>query len=67
MQSPRTEPVSAFSRIDLLLTIASVLLVLLVFLPALAVTRFRSSRLGCTNNLKEGVSSFKTSTLDFVG
>ena len=64
MQSPRTEPVSAFSRIDLLLTIASVLLVLLVFLPAFAVARFRSSRLGCTNNLKEIGLAFRTFAID---
>jgi prepilin-type processing-associated H-X9-DG protein len=64
MQSPRTKPVSAFSRIDLLLTIASVLLVLVVLLPAFAITRARSSRLGCTNNLKEVGLAFRTFAID---
>jgi hypothetical protein len=53
MQSPRTSSISAFTRIELLVTVACVVLVAAILLPGLAKSKARSSRIGCVNNLKQ--------------
>jgi prepilin-type processing-associated H-X9-DG protein len=64
MQSLRTRPISAFTLIELLVTIACVLVVVLILMPTLARSRARSSRIGCTNNLKQIGLAFRTWALD---
>jgi len=67
MQSLRTRSISAFTRIELLVTIACVLATLAILLPTLARSKARSSRVGCTNGLKQiGLSSWSW-TLDNNG
>jgi type II secretory pathway pseudopilin PulG len=64
MQSPRTKSTSAFTLIELLVTIACVLVTVAIFLPTLARSKARSSRLGCTNCLKQIGLGFRTWALD---
>jgi prepilin-type processing-associated H-X9-DG protein len=64
MQSSRTKPISAFTRIELLVTIGCVLLVAAFFLPILAKSKARSSRIGCTNCLKQIGLAFRTWAID---
>ena len=64
MQSPRTKSTSAFTLIELLVTIACVLVTVAIFLPSLARSKARSSRLGCTNSLKQIGLGFRTWALD---
>jgi competence protein ComGC len=59
MQSLRTRSINAFTRIELLVTIACVLVTLAILLPTLARSKARSSRVGCTPGLKQiGLSSW---------
>ena len=67
MQSPRTKSTSAFSLIELLVTIACVLVTVAIFLPTLARSKARSSRVGCTNCLKQIGLGFRTWALDNDG
>ena len=53
MQSLRIRSIGAFTRIELLVTIACVVLVVAILLPALVKTKARSSKIGCVNNLKQ--------------
>ena len=64
MQSPRTKSISAFTLIELIVTIACVLVVVLILMPTLARSRARSLRIGCTNNLKQIGLAFRTWALD---
>ena len=64
MQSPRTKSISAFTRIELLVTIACVVLVAAILLPVLAKSKARSSRIGCENNLKQIGLAFRTFAID---
>src|ERR1035441_635287 len=54
----------AFTVTELLVTIACVALLAAVFLPALAKSKTRSSRIGCTNNLKQIGLAFRTWAID---
>lgn len=67
MQSPRTRSISAFTLIELLVTIACVLVTVAILLPTLARSKARSSRLGCTNCLKQIGLGFRTWALDNNG
>jgi len=67
MQSPRARSSHAFTLIELLVTIACVLVVLAIFLPALARSKARSSRIGCTNCLKQIGLAFRTWAIDNDG
>jgi prepilin-type processing-associated H-X9-DG protein len=58
MQSPRTRSISAFTRIELLVTIVCVLVALALLLPALARSRYRGMRMNCISLVQQiGVSS----------
>lgn len=63
-QSLRSRSISAFTRIELLVTIASVLVGLAIFLPVLVRSQARSSKLGCTNSLKQIGLAFRTWAID---
>jgi competence protein ComGC len=67
MQSPRTKSTSAFTLIELLVTIACVLVTVAIFLPTLARSKARSSRLGCTNCLKQIGLGFRNWAIDNDG
>jgi prepilin-type processing-associated H-X9-DG protein len=67
MQSPRTKSTSAFTLIELLVTIACVLVTVAILLPTLARSKARSSRLGCTNCLKQIGLAFRTFAIDNDG
>ncbi len=64
MQPARTKSISAFTRIELLVTIACVLVTVAIFLPTLARSRARSSKLGCTQSLKQIGLGFRTWAID---
>jgi prepilin-type processing-associated H-X9-DG protein len=64
MQSPHTKSISAFTLIELLVTIACVLVVLALLLPVLARRTAKSSRINCTNGLKQIGLSFRVWALD---
>ena len=49
---------------ELLVTIAGVVLGVAIFLPVLAKSKARSSKLGCVNNLKEIGLAFRTFAID---
>ena len=61
---PRSKSAKAFTVTELLVTIACVALLAAVFLPALAKSKARSSRIGCTNNLKQIGLAFRTWAID---
>jgi len=63
-ESPRTKSARAFTLIELLVTIACVVLVAAVLLPILARSMARSSRLSCTNNMKQIGLSFRCWAID---
>lgn len=63
-QSPHTKSISAFTRIELLVTIACAVLALAIFLPVLAKSKARSSKLGCSNCLKQVGLAFRTWAID---
>jgi prepilin-type processing-associated H-X9-DG protein len=60
----KLRPEGAFSRTELLILIALVVLLVAAFLPALARSKARSSRLNCSNNLKQIGLAFLTWSLD---
>jgi prepilin-type processing-associated H-X9-DG protein len=64
MKSPRTSPISAFTLIDLLITIACVLLVAAFLLPILAKRMATASKINCTNCLKQVGLSFRSWAID---
>ena len=50
---PRRNDCGAFSWVDLVIILAALLAMAAVLLPALAKSRARSSKIGCTNHLKQ--------------
>ena len=64
MKSPRTGPIAAFTIVDLLITIACVLLVAALLLPVLARRMARSSKVGCDNSLRQIGLGFRTWAID---
>jgi len=64
VMKPRSKSAKAFTVTELLVTIACVALLAAVFLPALAKSKARSSRIGCTNNLKQIGLAFRTWAID---
>jgi prepilin-type processing-associated H-X9-DG protein len=67
MQSPRTKSTSAFTLIELFVTIACVMVAAAIFLPILAKSKGSSSKLGCANNLKQIGLAFRTFAIDNNG
>ncbi len=66
-QKPKPEPqpkARGFTFTEMLLTLACLLVLAAVFLPALAKSNGRSSRLNCNNNMKQIGLSFLTWSLD---
>ena len=63
-QSPKTAAALAFTLTELLLIIAGIALLTALFLPALARSKARSSRIGCANGMKQIGLSFLTWSLD---
>jgi prepilin-type processing-associated H-X9-DG protein len=61
---PRSKSAKAFTVTELLVTIACVALLAAVFLPVLAKSKARSSRIGCTNNLKIIGLAFRSWSID---
>jgi competence protein ComGC len=59
--------VRAFTIAELLITVASLVLLIAIFLPALARAKARSARIGCANNLKQLGLAFRTWSLDNNG
>jgi len=55
---------AGFSMLDLVLIVAAALGIIFVILPNIARSRARSSRLGCTNNLKQMELAFRQWGLD---
>jgi prepilin-type processing-associated H-X9-DG protein len=64
MHSPRTKSIAAFTRIELLAIIASVLVGLAIILPVLARSQARSSKIGCPQSLKQIGLAFRTWAID---
>jgi competence protein ComGC len=64
VMKPRSKSAKAFTVTELMVTIACVALLAAVFLPALAKSKARSSRIGCTNNLKQIGLAFRTWAID---
>jgi len=64
MRTTCSRSISAFTRIELLVTIACVVLVAAILLPVLAKSKARSSRIGCPNNLKQIGLEFRTWAID---
>ena len=67
MQSPRTKSTRAFTLTELLVTIACMMVAATIFLSILAKSGARSSKLGCTNNLKQIGLAFRTFAIDNDG
>jgi prepilin-type processing-associated H-X9-DG protein len=67
MQSPRTGSISAFTRVELLVPVACVVLVVAILLPFLARSKARASSIGCANCLKQTSLAFRTWALDNNG
>ena len=63
-QSPKATTARAFTVTELLITIACIALVAAIFLPALAKSKARSSRLGCVNCMKQIGLAFRTWSID---
>ena len=63
-QTARTRSGLAFSVTELLVTIACLVLLAAIFLPILAKSKARSSRIGCTNCLKQIGLAFRTFAID---
>ncbi len=63
-RSFRAKPKVAFSVMELFITIACLALLAAVFLPALAKSKARSSRLNCNNNMKQIGLAFRSWSLD---
>src|ERR1017187_9804541 len=66
-QTARTRSGLAFTVTELLITIACLALLAVIFLPILAKSKARSSRIGCTNNLKQIGLAFRTFAIDNDG
>jgi prepilin-type processing-associated H-X9-DG protein len=64
MHSLRSRSISAFTRIELLVTVACVLLVLALLLPFLARSNARGSRINCVNGLKQTGLGFRCWAID---
>ena len=64
MRTTCSRSISAFTRIELLGTLACVVLVAAILLPVLAKSKARSSRIGCPNNLKQIGLEFRTWAID---
>ena len=60
MQSPRTKSTSAFTVIELLVTIACVLVTVAILLPTLARSKARASGMNCLGSLKQIGLSFRS-------
>jgi len=60
----KIQPTPAFSLTELLVTVACIALLAAFFLPALARSKARSSRLNCANNIKQIALAFRTWSLD---
>jgi prepilin-type processing-associated H-X9-DG protein len=63
-QPRRTHSPMAFTQIELLVTVLCVALLAALILPSLARSRARSSRIGCTNNLKQIGLGFRSWAID---
>jgi competence protein ComGC len=63
-QQPPAKPERAFTVRELLLIVASLMILAAIFLPALSRSRYTSSRLGCSNNLKQVGLAFQTWGID---
>ena len=61
---PTGKSAMAFTVTELLVTIACVALLAAIFLPTLARSRVRSSRIGCSNNMKQIGLPFRTWAID---
>jgi len=66
-QTARTRRGLAFTATELLVTVAGVALLAAFFLPALAKSKARSSRLGCNSCLKQIGLAFRTFAIDNDG
>jgi prepilin-type processing-associated H-X9-DG protein len=67
MTNKRPNRKAAFTRIELLVVVVTVAVLIAVLLPVLAVNKKKSSRLGCTNNLKQIGLAFSQWSLDNDG
>ncbi len=63
-KSSKIPPATAFALADLLLTVVCIAVLAAVFLPALARSKARSSRIDCANCMKQIGLSFRTWSLD---
>jgi competence protein ComGC len=63
-ESPRTRSALAFTVTELLITVACLALLALILLPALERTTPRSSKVGCSNNMKQIGLAFRTWAID---
>jgi competence protein ComGC len=63
-ESPPTKSARAFTMTELLLILAGLAILAVIFLPALARSNARSSKLGCSNNLKQVGLAFRTWAID---
>ena len=59
-----TRSLCAFTRTELLLTLAGLAILAVIFLPALARSRARSSRIGCAQCLKQTELALRTWAID---
>ena len=63
-QSTKSRAARAFTVTELLITIGCIVLLASLLLPALARSKARSSRLNCTNNMKQIALAFVSWSLD---
>lgn len=63
-EPPRTKSAWAFTLTELLITIACVVLVVALLLPALARSRARPKRISCTNHMKQIGLAFRVWAID---
>jgi competence protein ComGC len=63
-QSPKATTAPAFTVTDLLITIACIALLAAIFLPEIAKSKARSSRIGCANCMKQIGLAFRSWSLD---
>jgi prepilin-type processing-associated H-X9-DG protein len=64
VMEPKSKSAKAFTVTELMVTIACVALLAAIFLPTLARSRVRSSRISCSNNMKQIGLSFRTWAID---
>jgi prepilin-type processing-associated H-X9-DG protein len=60
----RTKSTQAFTLVDVLVMIATVVLVAAVLLPPLARSKARTKKVGCTSNMKQIEGAFRTWAID---